>query len=293
MMGIEKHPYFDLWLHTTDELERILRIRIATRETIHDWPLSTVQRITTEAGHSIIYKVQHLATVEPRFYRSATSKLLPKSESLGEINGCQAMIFEFIDGERLAERNLDEAGLIRIGRELQTEIQDIKGDLPVYRDISNTQKWIDFAESVLIRLVNLMERRIFQNVSASLVQELREWAYQSAVVDIVNKESCLTHGDLKGDNIFILSDGYKLIDWQRPCRAPCDIDMVGLLLDKGFNPSLHVKREVIQTFHFLRIDWFTQCKASLFPEGVSYESSVIAASETLLGYRTLFNQQDT
>ncbi|HEU0294807.1 MAG TPA: phosphotransferase [Anaerolineales bacterium] len=293
MTGIEKHPYFDLWLHSTDELERILQIRIATRETIHDWPLSTVQRITTEDGYSIIYKVQHLAMVEPRFYRSATSKLLPKSEDLGAIHGCQAMIFEFIDGERLAECNVDEAGLIRIGRELQTEIQDIKGDLPLFRDIGNRQKWIGFAESVLIRLADLMERRIFQNVSTSLVQELRDWAYQSAVVDIVNKESCLTHGDLNGENIFVLPDGYKLIDWQRPCRAPYDVDMVGLLLDKGFNPSLHVNREVIQIFHFLRIDWFTQCRASLFPEGLSYERSVISAAETLLEHRTLFNQQDT
>jgi thiamine kinase-like enzyme len=292
MTGIEKHPYFDLWLHTTDELERILRIRIATRETIHDWPLSTVQRITTKDGHAIVYKVQHLAMVEPRFYRSATSKLLPKSEDLGEINGCEAMIFEFIDGERLAERNVDEEDLIRIGRELQTEIQNIRGDLPVYRDIGSTQKWIDFAESVLLRLAGLVGRRIFQNVSTSLVQELREWAYQSAIMDIVNKESCLTHGDLNGENIFILPDGYKLIDWQRPCRAPCDVDMVGLLLDKGFNPSLHVKREVIQIFHFLRIDWFTQCKASLFPEGLSYENSVMAASESLLGHRIPTSQQD-
>ena len=293
MTVIEKHPYFDLWLHTTDELERILHIRIATRETIHDWPLSTVQRITTEDGHSTIYKVQHMAMVEPRFYKAATSKLLPKSEDLGDINGCQAMIFEFIDGERLAEHNVDEAGLIRIGRELQTEIQDIRGDFPVFRDIGNRQKWIGFAESVLIRLADLMERRIFQNVSTSLVQELRDWAYRSAVVDIVNKESCLTHGDLNGENIFILPDGYRLIDWQRPCRAPWDIDLVGLLLDMGFNPSLHVTREVIQIFHFLRIDWFTQCKANLFPEGSSYERSVISAAETLLEHRTLFNQQDT
>jgi hypothetical protein len=101
-------------------------------------------------------------------------------------------------------------------------------------------------------------------------------------VDIVNKESCLTPGDLKGENIFIRPDGYKLIDWQRPCRAPWDVDVVGLLLDMGFNPSLYVKREVIQIFYFLRIDWFTECKASLFPEGSSYERSVIAASETLL-----------
>jgi Phosphotransferase enzyme family len=282
MVSIEKHPYFDLWLHSTDELERILRIKIATRETIHDWPLSTVQKITTVDGNSIIYKVQRRATVEPKFYKSATSRLLPKYEYLGKVNDCEAMTFEFIHGKRLTDCDVDEPNLIRMGRELQSEIRNIQGDLPVFTDIGDPQKWNNFAKSVLERLTGLIEQQLFPSMDISLVGELTEWANGSVIADIVNNESCFTHGDPNGDNIFVLPDGYKLIDWQRPRYAPRDVDMVGLLLGRGFNPYPHVKREVVQIFCFLRIDWFTLCMTTLIPGGTLYERYVIDASESLL-----------
>ncbi len=258
------------------------RSKIATRETIHDWPLLTVQKITTVDGTSLVYKVQHLPTVESQFYRSATSRLLPKYEYLGKVNDCEAMTFEFIQGKRLSECDVDEPNLIRMGRELQSEIRNIQGDLPVLVDIGDAQKWNSFAKSVLERLTGLIEQRLFPNMDISLVGELTEWANGSAIADIVNNESCFMHGDPNGDNIFVLPDGYKLIDWQRTLYAPRDVDMVGLLLERGFNPYPHVKREVVQIFCFLRIDWFTLCMATLIPGWTLYERYVIDASESLL-----------
>lgn len=71
MRKAEKHPFFDLWLHTTDVLEELLGGTIATQETIHDWPLSSVQRLVIVDGCRLIYKVQNKATVEREFYRRA------------------------------------------------------------------------------------------------------------------------------------------------------------------------------------------------------------------------------
>ncbi len=280
---IEKHPYFDLWLHTTDELERILRVKIAVRQTIHDWPLSTVQKITTVDGTSIIYKVQHSANVEPEFYKSATSRLLPKYDYLGKINDCDAMTFEFIDGKRLTDYDVNEPDLVRIGRELQTEIRNIQGDLPVFTDIGDSQKWNSFSRSVLARLARLIEQGVFSHMDIFLVRELAEWADTSAIADIVNHESCFTHGDHNADNIFILQDGYRVIDWARPRYAPGDVDLVDLLLGRGFNPYPYVKREIVQLVCFLRIDWFTLCTATLIPGGSSFnERYVMDAVESLL-----------
>jgi hypothetical protein len=277
-----KHPYFDLWLHTTDALERILRTNIAARDTIHDWPLSTVQKITTADGAALIYKVQHLATVEPEFYRSAASRLLPKYEYLGKVHDSQAMVFEFIAGQRLADVAAGEGDVLRIGRELQAEIRHIRGVLPVFTDIGDVRKWQRFVDTVLARLSGLIEQGIFPNLGLALVGELAEWAGRRAVVDTIARESGFTHGDPNGDNIFVLPDGYRLIDWQRPRYAPLDVDMVGLLLGKGLDPYRHVKPEVVQIFCFLRIDWATLCKTSLIPQGMTYESWVRDASEALL-----------
>jgi hypothetical protein len=56
-----RHPYFDLVLHDDEELSALLGWRIVERRTLHEWPLSCVQRVTTADDTRIVYKAQAAA----------------------------------------------------------------------------------------------------------------------------------------------------------------------------------------------------------------------------------------
>jgi hypothetical protein len=53
---MRQHLFFDLVLHDDDELSALLGSPVVDRRTLHEWPLSCVQRVTTAGGGTIIYK---------------------------------------------------------------------------------------------------------------------------------------------------------------------------------------------------------------------------------------------
>jgi hypothetical protein len=58
------HPVFtNLFLHTNNELSELLGSAIATRKTIHEWPLSCVQQLVLQNDTKLIYKTQLPPTV--------------------------------------------------------------------------------------------------------------------------------------------------------------------------------------------------------------------------------------
>ena len=146
--GGEKHPHFDLWLHSTDSLEESLGQPILSRETIHDWPLSCVQRIECP-DRTLIYKTQVAPTVEPDFYVAASSKLLPAHQYLGKVNGCHTMMFEYIAETTLAHQPFETRDLLALGARLQDEIDKIEGELPVYTDIGSEDRWLSYVDGSL------------------------------------------------------------------------------------------------------------------------------------------------
>ena len=57
-----------------------------------------------------------------------------------------------------------------------------------------------------------------------------------SVLEVIN-DSHIIHGDLKADQVFMLGDEYRIIDWQRPYRAPAEVDLVSLLVDRKVEPE--------------------------------------------------------
>jgi hypothetical protein len=54
---MQKHPFFtDILMHSDDELAEILGLDFVERETIHQWPLSCVQRLLLQDGTKLIYR---------------------------------------------------------------------------------------------------------------------------------------------------------------------------------------------------------------------------------------------
>jgi hypothetical protein len=278
--GAEKHAHFALWLHGTSALETALGRRVLGRETIHEWPLSCVQRIDC-AGETFIYKTQARPTVEPAFYAAASSKLLPGHRYLGKLHGCHTMAFEAIDGTRLADQPLEAPELLALGSRLQNEIDAVEGELPVYTDIRNRERWLSFVEAVLEAISGLGHDGVFEAIPDETVAGLRTWANSAGVIDLIETQSAFCHGDLNGGNIFHVGSELRLIDWQRPRFAPPSVDLAGLLLSSGQDAYAHVQREAVQILFFLTIAWSVRCQREFIPQA-SYERPVLAAASRLL-----------
>ena len=185
------------------------------------------------------------------------------------------MTFEYIDGTRVSELSLNVPQLLALSQKIQSEIARIQGDLPAYTDIGRVEKWLAFAESTIEAMTDLVDKRVFTSLSRSVGTSLRKWAAASALLDLVKTTSAFTHGDLTGENIFVVGDELRLIDWQRPRIAPKDIDTVTLLDAQGVDPRLYVNYEAVQMYHFLKISWFVECQTTHFPQGSTYEQQIL------------------
>jgi hypothetical protein len=282
---MERHPYFDLWLHSSHEISEMLSVEIAERITLHEWPLSCVQLLRLANGSQLIYKSQLRATtVEPEFYDTAQRdqtvnashclSRLPRANLLGTLHNSVGMTFEYIDAPRFEDFQLNEAEIVDHGNRLLSDIRQFPSDLPVYIDISSLGKWSTLVQETIILLDSLITSGQFQLTTSAAVQLLAEWSRSNSVRTALQSPSCLNHGDLGGDNVFVIPGGYKIIDWQRPVRGPAELDRTTYLAAMGVDPSKYISREILGLFWFLRLRWLVECKVRWFPQGDSYDSQV-------------------
>jgi hypothetical protein len=290
---MERHPYFDLWLHDTPELSAHLGVEIVERVTIHDWPLSCVQLLRLADGKQVIYKSQLRATsVEPDIFaavnsdRAGISNLtrsrLPRADTLGTLENSVGMIIEYIDTPRLEDLQLTEAEIVGHGNRLLIEIGQFPVDLPVYIDISSRAKWLVFVDQTLSMLRSLINRELFRLTTPAMVQSLAEWSQSQAVMTALQSPSTFNHGDLGGDNVFVIPEGYKIIDWQRPVRGPAELDRVTYLFAMGVDPLKYTHRCMNELNWFIHLRWFTECKLHWFPPGESYDRQVAELAGLIL-----------
>jgi len=290
---MERHPYFDLWLHSTQELTEKLGSGIIERLTLHEWPLSCVQLLRLEDGSRLIYKSQLRATsVEPEFFTAVhrdraditqrSRSRLPRAELLGSLQNSVGMFFEYIDAPRLEDQQLTEAEIMEHGNRLLSEIRQFPADLPVYIDISSQAKWFAFVDKTLSMLRSLINRELFHLTTPAAVQNLAEWSQSQAVMAALLAPSTLNHGDLGGENVFVTPDGYKIIDWQRPVRGPAELDRVTYLFAMGVDPLKYTHRCMNELNWFIHLHWFVECKLHWFPPGESYDRQVAELAGLIL-----------
>jgi hypothetical protein len=259
-----KHATFDLDLHTTPELEGLLGEAVAERQQIHGWPFSAVERLTTASGRRWIYKTQRTPTFEPDFYERVRSPLLPASRLLTRDETYSTMLFEFVDAPLVRDLELGDAELARHGRALVAAIGDIEADVPVYIDVSDMARWTAFVDATLAMLGELVTDGRLTLAVDSDVGDVAAWAASDDVRNLIERTARLSHGDLNPGNVFVVGDGYKVIDWQRPQLAPADVDLVALLEGR---PDIfrHAPAAAIGVFYLLRLYWAANAKANLLP----------------------------
>ncbi len=259
------HPAFpDILLHSDDDLMRLLGVAIVERETIHLWPLSCVQRLLLADGFRLIYKAQLPPTLEARFYEAATSPLLPGYRRLGKLGNCETMLIDWIDAPLLRDVARTEAELLDHGRRVIEQIGAIKGDVPIYLDISTAEAWAALTESVLAKSRQLIANQRFTLIDLDALDRVQAWSKIARVIDTLHG-SRFAHGDLTADQIFVTSDSYRVIDWQRPISAPPEVDLVALLISQKLDPRPYVEREIVQIYWFLFLRWAVEAQFDLFP----------------------------
>jgi hypothetical protein len=268
------HPYFDLRLHDDPELESLLDDRIVERTTLHEWPLSCVQRLTLASGRRLIYKTQYGPTVEADVYASAHSPLLPWAETLYRAEGHVCMLIEYIDAPPFEDLEPSEEAALRVARELRAGLDEMGDDLPCYIDIRDEGRWRAYVQAMLDEMTELIDRGAFSQTSRQMAADLARWSESSSVLAAINAPAGYVHRDFCGDNLLVLSDGYRVIDWQRPIWGPTDLDRVDLLNSLSYDPLRHVDAGVVQVWLLLSIGWLTEAKARWFPEGTSYDGQV-------------------
>jgi hypothetical protein len=260
-------------MHSDDELAERLGAGIAGRETIHEWPLSCVQRLLLADGRKLIYKSQLPPTVETEFYERASSLLLPGHRLLNRLGDCATMTLEWIDAPLLRDEARSDAELVDHGKQVVAQIGEIRGELPVYLDIGSVAAWSAVSEVALEKLRKLILDGRFGSTDLDAVERVRRWASSARVVETVTERPRVIHGDLTAEQVFVTADGYRVIDWQRPVLGPPEVDLVALLvgtiaspIGQRLEPRRHIDATVVGIFWFLRLYWAVEAQFDLFPE---------------------------
>ncbi len=261
------HPYFDLTLHDNNELNELLESPVSERITLHEWPLSCVQRLTLANGRTLIYKVQSPPTVEPEFYRLARSPLLVRCRSLPIAGRPPALVLEDIRAPNLEEAVLSKREIIRAADEIISTISQIEGDLLARSDIHSEARWLAHSETILANLEALAGSGVFHLVKAATIKKIARYCNSDAVLEAIHGQTGYVHNDLCGENVLRLVDSYRVIDWQRPIWGPVELDRVTLLESLGVDPTGQVARGAILLRRLLLIDWLAQAARFWFPPG--------------------------
>jgi len=270
-----QHPYFELFLHTDAELETLLQANIVERVTLHEWPLSCVQRITTSDGRRQVYKVQYGPFVEAQFYAHARSQLLLAAKTIYQSGGHAAMLIEYVDAPTLKDNDLREQATVSAGRAILSGIASIAGELPVFLDVSTEEKWFSQVDATLQHLSTLVNTGQFSIVDTHVIRHLRRWAVSKTVLSALHIGPGYVHGDLGADNVFLLPDGYRVIDWQKTKKGPTGLDLATLLESKGIDPLRYLEQGIVWIMYFLRIRWLAECAIRWFPAGKNtYDASI-------------------
>jgi hypothetical protein len=271
-----RHPYFDLWLHDYDELTALLGNLLTQRVTVHEWPLSCVQRLQCADGSSYIYKVQAPPTVEPTFYQNAQSPLVVSARLLHHEHGPAALLLEDLQAQHISDLSLSESTRLAMVNEILTQIPQIAGDLPALSDIRTPARWLALGLAITDDLRSLVAEGSFNQVNAAMIDQVSAHVHSSIVLAAINSPTGYVHTDLRDENVFVLADGYRVLDWQRPIWGPVALDRASMLESVGIDPAHHVLAGVLQLQTLLLIGWYAQTAHQWFPEGATWYDAEIA-----------------
>jgi hypothetical protein len=280
---MRRHPKFDLWLHDDEELAASVGSPVIDRATVHQWPLSSVERVRFASGESRIYKVQAPPTVEPEFYQQARSPLLVRAQLLTHSGSPAALLLEDVRAPRLDHVQLPPDRALRIADEVIGQIRQIAGEPPVLCDVSTTALWQSTADGIANDLRSLADAGTSEHVTTAIAEQVGGHCGSSEVARALAAPTGLVHGDLLASNVLVPEDGLRVVDWQRPLRGPRDLDRVTLLESLSIDPAPHVPAGMVTLRRLLLIGWLAEQARRWFPPGANWFGREIARVAAQLG----------
>jgi len=273
---MHRHPSFDLWLHDDEELEPLTGEPVAKRATIHEWPLSCVQRVTCPSGATHIYKAQAGPTVEPDFYRCARSPLLLPVQFLPSDHGPAGLLMPDVQTPRLEDLELDEPDALAAVEAVLAGVAAIEGELPALRDIRTPALWLAYGEAAVADLRSLIDADTFRQTTGPMVDQVEACVHSPAVLAALDGPAGYVHQDLWAENVLVVDGGYRIIDWQRPVWGPIALDRFTLVDSLGLDPAAHVSLGARQMHTLLLIGWLAEAACRLFPIGAPlYDPAIV------------------
>ncbi len=199
---MQSHPHFDLRLHSDEELAVRIGEPLAERVTLHEWPLSCVQRITGFSGQKWIYKAESGPTVEHLFYARASSPLLPDARTLYDRDGYVCLLIEYIDAAHFEPAGFPNRRLCRWARRSCSQSHRLKAMLPAYWVVDSAQ-WRQTVNGMQHLLTTLVDDGVFLHVSRDDVATVMQACKDEALVDCLTQDIGLVHGDLTAENVLV------------------------------------------------------------------------------------------
>ncbi|MGC4044166.1 MAG: hypothetical protein QM758_10235 [Armatimonas sp.] len=228
------------------ELAEHLGEPVTERVTLHAWPLSQVDEVTLESGARWIYKLQHPPTLEAEFYQHARSPLMAPCRILrSDENGAELLLPRLLS-PTLKGWNGTEADFVSCGQEIIGHIGQIAGDVPVFRDLGSAPAWRAFVEETVSLIAPLWPEQ---------AAAVSQWSEEPNVLRVIDETSQLISGDLKAEHIFVEPDWPKVIDWQRPLRAPAGVELALLLESENIPAEKYVSPQALGVRWLVLTHW--------------------------------------
>jgi hypothetical protein len=143
--------------------------------------------------------------------------------------------------------------------EVLAAVAGIEGDPPIYADIRGEGRWAAFAAAMVEDAQAVAAAGGFEGAGGAAVDAIARAAESPAVRAAVDEELGYVNTDLKAAHVFVLSDGHRVLDWQRPIRGPAALDRATLLRSLGVDPRGYVAPGVLALQSLLLIAWFAAC----------------------------------
>ena len=235
------HPHpsenVDLLIHDDQELSEILQSPILSRETLHEWPLSHVEKITLP-NQTLVYKARRSWTAELDFHRAHMQNHTPHIRSLVAWRSrlpYHWLWLEYIEGIPMQPMAYDEAQATGAALLPQIAALEVPG-LPYRHNLSATGLPA-FVDTMASRMGSLYSQGYFHQTTPQLINAFTTYLDHETVFRVASAPCGLLHGDFKPDNVLVQPDGSpSIIDWESIAYGPAQVDMCAWLAMQGHDP---------------------------------------------------------
>ena len=281
---MKKHIYFDLQLLENNEIANILSSEVIERETLHEWPLSCVEKITTTDQRQWVLKSNHEpCNLEGQFYQAVQHPNIIAPVLIQDKHPYQSIIYPYQDEViPFSSVNLNKPkDALESFAELHKPIEEFaKPGLPAYLKMDDSEFLEKTLSQLIFKLTLLAKGDVFKNISLRHIKRLTDILDSPIVEEIALDQTGYMHGDFSGDNILASGTSYEwfILDWQRPFYGSILIDQYYFLKSYRLEPDLPTL--LMGTIH--EMIWFTDCAIKWFPDGKGgYEGNIHQLLKTL------------